>query len=155
MERLCDMDAISVCVPTPLSKTRDPDMSAVLSAADDIAKRLRPGQVIVLESTTYPGTTREIFLPRISEQGFKIGHDVFLAFSPERVDPGRLDWTAKNTPKVMGGITPACLQARQALVRISHPTCRTSEQPRSGRDRQNSSKTPSRLSTSGWSTKYC
>ena len=115
MERLRDMDAISVCVPTPLSKTRDPDMSAVLSAADHIATRLRPGQVIVLESTTYPGTTREIFLPRITERGFKIGHDVFLAFSPERVDPGRLDWTTKNTPKVMGGITPACLQAGQAL----------------------------------------
>jgi len=115
MERLRDMDAISVCVPTPLSKTRDPDMSAVLSAADHIAKRLRPGQVIVLESTTYPGTTREIFLPRITERGFKIGQDVFLAFSPERVDPGRLDWTTKNTPKVMGGITPACLQAGQAL----------------------------------------
>lgn len=115
MAQLRDMDAISVCVPTPLSKTRDPDMSAVLSAADDIATYLRPGQLIVLESTTYPGTTREIFLPRIQERGFSVGGDVFLAFSPERVDPGRTDWTTKNTPKVMGGITLTCMVAGQAL----------------------------------------
>lgn len=115
MSRLKDMDAISVCVPTPLSKTRDPDMSAVLQAASDIANHLRPGQLIVLESTTYPGTTREIFLPRIQERGFQIGHDVFLTFSPERVDPGRTDWTTQNTPKIMGGITPACLDAGRAL----------------------------------------
>lgn len=115
MSRLKDMDAISVCVPTPLSKTRDPDMSAVLQAASDIAHHLRPGQLIVLESTTYPGTTREIFLPRIQEQGFQIGHDVFLTFSPERVDPGRTDWTTQNTPKIMGGITPACLEVGRAL----------------------------------------
>ncbi|MFZ9857792.1 MAG: nucleotide sugar dehydrogenase [Roseiflexaceae bacterium] len=115
MSRLTDMDAISVCVPTPLSKTRDPDMSAVLQAASDIANNLRPGQLIVLESTTYPGTTREIFLPRIQERGFQIGHDVFLTFSPERVDPGRTDWTTQNTPKIMGGITPACLDIGRAL----------------------------------------
>jgi UDP-N-acetyl-D-glucosamine dehydrogenase len=115
MSRLKDMDAISVCVPTPLSKTRDPDMSAVLQAASDIANNLRPGQLIVLESTTYPGTTREIFLPRIQERGFQIGHDVFLTFSPERVDPGRTDWTTQNTPKIMGGITPACLDVGRAL----------------------------------------
>lgn len=115
MSRLKDMDAISVCVPTPLSKTRDPDMSAVLQAASDIANNLRPGQLIVLESTTYPGTTREIFLPRLQERGFQIGHDVFLTFSPERVDPGRTDWTTQNTPKIMGGITPACLDVGRAL----------------------------------------
>lgn len=115
MSRLHEMDAISVCVPTPLSKTRDPDMSAVLASAENIAQYLRSGQLIVLESTTYPGTTREIFLPRIQERGFTIGHDVFLAFSPERVDPGRTDWTTKNTPKVMGGITPNCLEAGRAL----------------------------------------
>jgi UDP-N-acetyl-D-glucosamine dehydrogenase len=109
------MDAISVCVPTPLSKTRDPDMSAVLTSAENIAQYLRAGQLIVLESTTYPGTTREIFLPRIQERGFTVGKDVFLAFSPERVDPGRTDWTTKNTPKVMGGITPDCLEAGKAL----------------------------------------
>lgn len=115
MSRLRDMDAISVCVPTPLSKTRDPDMSAVMTAAEHIAASLRAGQLIVLESTTYPGTTREIFLPRIQEKGFTVGQDVFLAFSPERVDPGRTDWTTRNTPKVMGGITPACLDAGKAL----------------------------------------
>lgn len=115
MSRLNDMDAISVCVPTPLSKTRDPDMSAVLQAASDIAKNLRPGQLIVLESTTYPGTTREIFLPRIQERGFQIGRDVFLTFSPERVDPGRTDWTTQNTPKIMGGITQACLEVGRSL----------------------------------------
>jgi UDP-N-acetyl-D-glucosamine dehydrogenase len=115
MSRLHEMDAISVCVPTPLSKTRDPDMSAVLTSAENIAQYLRAGQLIVLESTTYPGTTREIFLPRIQERGFVIGRDVFLAFSPERVDPGRTDWTTQNTPKVMGGITAACLEAGKAL----------------------------------------
>ena len=115
MSRLHEMDAISVCVPTPLSKTRDPDMSAVLTSAENIAQYLRAGQLIVLESTTYPGTTREIFLPRIQERGFTVGKDVFLAFSPERVDPGRTDWTTKNTPKVMGGITPDCLEAGKAL----------------------------------------
>jgi UDP-N-acetyl-D-glucosamine dehydrogenase len=115
MSRLNDMDAISVCVPTPLSKTRDPDMSAVLQAASDIANNLRPGQLIVLESTTYPGTTREIFLPRIQERGYQIGRDVFLTFSPERVDPGRTDWTTQNTPKIMGGMTSACLDAGRAL----------------------------------------
>jgi len=115
MRRLQEMDAISVCVPTPLSKTRDPDMSAVLQAADDITRALHPGQLIVLESTTYPGTTREIFQPRFQERGFTVGHEVFLTFSPERVDPGRTDWTTKNTPKVMGGITPECLQVGRAL----------------------------------------
>lgn len=115
MRRLQEMDAISVCVPTPLSKTRDPDMSAVLQAADDITRALRPGQLIVLESTTYPGTTREVFQPRFQERGFTIGQEVFLTFSPERVDPGRTDWTTKNTPKIMGGITPECLLAGQAL----------------------------------------
>ncbi len=115
MSRLHEMDAISVCVPTPLSKTRDPDMSAVLTSAENIAQHLRAGQLIVLESTTYPGTTREIFLPRIQERGFTVGKDIFLAFSPERVDPGRTDWTTKNTPKVMGGITPECLEAGKAL----------------------------------------
>ena len=115
MSRLHEMDAISVCVPTPLSKTRDPDMSAVLTSAENIAQHLRAGQLIVLESTTYPGTTREIFLPRIQERGFVIGRDVFLAFSPERVDPGRTDWTTQNTPKVMGGNTAACLEAGKAL----------------------------------------
>lgn len=112
---LADLDAISICVPTPLRKTRDPDISAIINVTEQIAHYLRPGQVIVLESTTYPGTTREIILPRLEAGGLRVGVDYFLAFSPERVDPGRTDWTTRNTPKVMGGVTPACLETARAL----------------------------------------
>ncbi len=114
---LVDCDAVSVCVPTPLSKTGDPDVSYIISATDQIARYLHPGMLIVLESTTYPGTTSEIVLPRLSGNGanLKVGEDFFLCFSPERVDPGRKDWTTRTTPKVMGGITPACLEAGKAL----------------------------------------
>ena len=106
---LKDMDAVSICVPTPLRQTGDPDMSYIISATEELAKYMHPGMVIVLESTTYPGTTREVLLPKLgSEHGLTIGQDWFLAFSPERVDPGREDWTTINTPKVMGGITEAC-----------------------------------------------
>lgn len=112
---LADLDAISICVPTPLRKTRDPDISYIVHVADQIARFLRPGQLIVLESTTYPGTTREIILPRLQASGLNVGEDYFLAFSPERVDPGRTDWTTINTPKVMGGVTPACMRVAQAL----------------------------------------
>ncbi|NJC97311.1 MAG: nucleotide sugar dehydrogenase, partial [Anaerolineae bacterium] len=106
---LKDLDAVSICVPTPLRKTGDPDMSFIISATDELAKYMHKGMVIVLESTTYPGTTRELLLPKLgAEHGLAIGEDWFLAFSPERVDPGREDWTTINTPKVMGGITTAC-----------------------------------------------
>lgn len=109
----CDM--VSICVPTPLNKTGDPDVSYILNATEEIARYLHAGMLIVLESTTYPGTTREIILSRLSEQGqLKVGEDFFLCFSPERVDPGREDWTTVNTPKVMGGITANCLRAGQA-----------------------------------------
>jgi UDP-N-acetyl-D-glucosamine dehydrogenase len=102
-------DAVSICVPTPLGKFGDPDMSYVVSATESIAQNIHPGMVVVLESTTYPGTTREILLPKLgTEKGLTVGQDFFLAFSPERVDPGRTDWTTINTPKVMGGITEAC-----------------------------------------------
>jgi UDP-N-acetyl-D-glucosamine dehydrogenase len=108
---LKDCDAVSICVPTPLRKTGDPDLSFILMATDELAKHVHKGMVVVLESTTYPGTTREILLPKLSEEtGLEIGKDFFLAFSPERVDPGREDWTTINTPKVIGGITPACSQ---------------------------------------------
>jgi UDP-N-acetyl-D-glucosamine dehydrogenase len=108
---LREAEAVSICVPTPLRKTRDPDLSYILAAVDDLARYIHPGMVIVLESTSYPGTTREILLPKLSEPGgLKVGEDFFLAFSPERVDPGRKDWTTYNTPKVIGGITPACSQ---------------------------------------------
>ncbi len=110
-------DAVSICVPTPLRKTRDPDISYILSATEGIAHHLHPGMLIVLESTTYPGTTTEVILPRLLQNGdhLKVGEDFFLCFSPERVDPGRHDWTTKNTPKVMGGVTPACLEAGKAF----------------------------------------
>ena len=106
---LKDMDAVSICVPTPLRQTGDPDMSFIISATEELAKYIHKGVVVVLQSTTYPGTTRELLLPKLgTEHGLKVGEDWFLAFSPERVDPGREDYTTKNTPKVMGGITEAC-----------------------------------------------
>lgn len=106
---LKDMDAVSICVPTPLRQTGDPDMSFIISATDELAKYMHKGMVVVLQSTTYPGTTREVLLPKLGTQhGLKVGEDWFLAFSPERVDPGREDWTTYNTPKVIGGITEAC-----------------------------------------------
>ena len=104
-----ELDAVSICVPTPLRKTGDPDLSFIVSATDELAKYVHAGMVVVLESTTYPGTTRELILPRLNQEaGLEVGKDVFLAFSPERVDPGRTDFTTINTPKVMGGITPDC-----------------------------------------------
>jgi UDP-N-acetyl-D-glucosamine dehydrogenase len=106
---LKEMDAVSICVPTPLRQTGDPDMSFIISATEELAKYMHKGMVVVLESTTYPGTTRELLLPKLGiECGLAIGEDWFLAFSPERVDPGREDFTTINTPKVMGGITEAC-----------------------------------------------
>jgi UDP-N-acetyl-D-glucosamine dehydrogenase len=106
---LKDADAVSICVPTPLRKTGDPDLSYILSATEELEKYMHPNMVVVLESTTYPGTTREILLPKLGEEkGLAVGENFFLAFSPERVDPGRQDWTTLNTPKVIGGITPAC-----------------------------------------------
>jgi len=101
-------------VPTPLRKTGDPDLSFILAVSDALKQYVHKGMVIVLESTTYPGTTRELILPRLEESGLKVGQDFFLSFSPERVDPGRKDWTTINTPKVIGGITPACLEVTKA-----------------------------------------
>ena len=111
-------DVAIVCVPTPLGKTKDPDLSHIIAAADQIARRLQPGMLVVLESTTYPGTTEEVILPRLQNangQSLKAGTDFFLAFSPERIDPGHSDWTLKNTPKVMGGVTSKCLEAATTL----------------------------------------
>jgi UDP-N-acetyl-D-glucosamine dehydrogenase len=110
-------DAISIAVPTPLSKTRDPDMSYVNAATETIARNSHPGMVIVLESTTYPGTTREVLQPRLEAEGRKIGEDTFLAFSPERVDPGNATWHTKNTPKVVGGVTAGCTEVATALYK--------------------------------------
>lgn len=116
--RLRDVDAVSICVPTPLRKTGDPDLSFIISATEELAKYIHPGMVIVLESTTYPGTTREMVQTRLEEvSGMKTGKDFFLAFSPERVDPGRKDFTTINTPKVIGGITPDCGEVASAWYR--------------------------------------
>jgi UDP-N-acetyl-D-glucosamine dehydrogenase len=106
--RLAECDAISICVPTPLNKTKDPDLSYVVAAAESCKAGLRPGQLIILESTTYPGTTREVLLPIFESTGLKVGVDFALCFSPERVDPGNPKWQTRNTPKVIGGITPRC-----------------------------------------------
>ncbi len=112
---LRDADAILIAVPTPLSRQREPDLSYVLRAATDVAARLREGHVVVLEATTYPGTTREDVLPVLERSGLKVGEGFHLAFSPERVDPGNERWTTKNVPKVVGGITPACTERAAAL----------------------------------------
>lgn len=115
MARLSEPDAISICVPTPLSKFKDPDVSYIVAATEAVKKRLRRGQAIVLESTTYPGTTREILLPALESTGLTVGQDFFLAFSPERVDPGNPHYGTRNTPKVVGGITPDCQRVGVAL----------------------------------------
>jgi len=115
MTRLSEPDAISICVPTPLSKFKDPDISFIVAATEAVKKRLRRGQAIVLESTTYPGTTREIMLPALESTGLKVGQDFFLAFSPERVDPGNQNYGTRNTPKVVGGITADCQAVAVAL----------------------------------------
>ncbi|MCC6627229.1 MAG: nucleotide sugar dehydrogenase [Chloroflexi bacterium] len=112
---LRDCDAITICVPTPLSKAQAPDISAIVAATDDIARQLRPGQLIVLESTTYPGTTEEVILPKLSAGGLRVGVDFFLAFAPERIDPGNRHFAARNTPKIVGGVTPACRAMAAAL----------------------------------------
>jgi UDP-N-acetyl-D-glucosamine dehydrogenase len=114
-DALADADAISICVPTPLNKEKSPDVSYILAAAREVKARLRLGQVVILESTTYPGTTQELLLPMLVETGLAVGTDFHLAFSPERVDPGNPDYGIANTPKVLGGITPACLEAALAL----------------------------------------
>jgi UDP-N-acetyl-D-glucosamine dehydrogenase len=127
---LAEMDAVSICVPTPLRQTGDPDMSFILSATEQLAKYVHKGMVVVLESTTYPGTTRELLVPMLTEKsGLKVGEDIFICFSPERVDPGREDWTTFNTPKVLGGMTTACVEAGAAwyegaiktIVKVSSP----------------------------------
>lgn len=129
MSRLSEMDAIIICVPTPLNDNREPDLQYVENAAKDIASNLRAGQLIVLESTTYPGTTEELLLPLLEREGLKVGRDFFLVFSPEREDPGRKDYTTYNTPKLVGGVTPQCLkvgsffysQVVKRVVEVSSP----------------------------------
>lgn len=112
---LAGVDTISICVPTPLRKTRDPDISFVVSAAEQVVRHLRRGQLVVLESTTYPGTTEELLRPMLEQTGLTVGQDVFLAFSPERIDPGNQRFTLRNTPKVIGGVTADCTRLAGAL----------------------------------------
>jgi UDP-N-acetyl-D-glucosamine dehydrogenase len=127
---LAEADAIVVCVPTPLRKSKDPDISHVVQASERVASHARPGQLVVLESTTYPGTTLDILVPLLAERGLGPGRDVAVAFSPERVDPGNRQFGLRNTPKVVGGCTPACERAASTLysrtceriVTVSSPT---------------------------------
>ncbi len=115
-------DTINICVPTPLRKTKDPDISYIVNAAEEIVKYIHAGQLIILESTTYPGTTEEVLLPMFEQKGLKVGEDFFLAFSPERVDPGNPKYQTKNIPKVVGGMTPACCDVAKALYEVSIDT---------------------------------
>jgi len=110
-------DAVSICVPTPLSKQRDPDVSYIVAAVEQVKRYVHPGMLVILESTTYPGTTDELILPELENTGLKVGQDFFLAFSPERVDPGNAVWRTRNTPKVVGGVTPTCTRMAVELYR--------------------------------------
>jgi UDP-N-acetyl-D-glucosamine dehydrogenase len=122
MDVAAEADAILIALPTPLSSQREPDLSIVQEAVEELAPLLRKGQLVVLESTTYPGTTREVLQPILERGGLKAGEDFHLAFSPERVDPGRTDWTTRNTPKVVGGVTPACTERAAELYRSAVET---------------------------------
>jgi UDP-N-acetyl-D-glucosamine dehydrogenase len=117
-----EADAILIALPTPLSSQREPDLSIVKAAVEELTPHLRKGQLVVLESTTYPGTTREVLQPILERDGLKVGEDFHLAFSPERVDPGRTDWTTHNTPKIVGGVTPACTELAAELYRSAVET---------------------------------
>jgi UDP-N-acetyl-D-glucosamine dehydrogenase len=127
---IAGLDTINICVPTPLRKTKDPDLSYVVSAVEAIALHLRPGHLVILESTTYPGTTDEVVRPILERRGLRAGEDFFLAFSPERVDPGNATWTTKNVPKVVGGTTPACARLAKALYSASIDTVVEVSSPR-------------------------
>jgi UDP-N-acetyl-D-glucosamine dehydrogenase len=114
-DALSDLDSVNICVPTPLSKTGDPDISHIHAAVQEIQARFGPGKLVILDSTTYPGTTEEVILPMLSSRGLKVGRDFYLAFSPERVDPGNPRFKTRNIPKVVGGVTPACTEHAMAL----------------------------------------
>jgi len=128
---VADVDVVTICVPTPLDRNKQPDTSYIESVVEQSLPYLHKGQLVVLESTTYPGTTEEIILPQISSRGLKVGADVFLAFSPERVDPGNAQYKTKNTPKVVGGVTPACTEVAKALYeRVINGTVMAVSSPR-------------------------
>ncbi|RJQ52723.1 MAG: nucleotide sugar dehydrogenase [Actinobacteria bacterium] len=125
-----DLDVLSICVPTPLNEMKGPDLVYVREATSEVAEHLRPGQLVVLESTTYPGTTEEVLLPILSETGLAVGEDFYLAFSPERVDPGNKEWQTKNTPKVVGGVTQTCTEHAKAVYEAFIDTVVTVSSPR-------------------------
>ena len=129
-EQASASDAVIICVPTPLRKSKEPDISFILSAVESLLPHLHPGQLMVLESTTYPGTTEEVVLPRLQANGLVIGSDFFLAFSPERVDPGNKRYTTATIPKVVGGVTPACTELAAALYRQVTQTVFEASSPR-------------------------
>jgi len=110
-----NLDVVDICVPTPLRKSKEPDMSYVNAAVEEISRYIRPGQLVILESTTYPGTTEELIKPKLESSGLKVGEDIFLAYSPERIDPGNKTYTIYNTPKIVGGITPICAEVAKSL----------------------------------------
>ncbi len=116
-EQIHQVDAVIICVPTPLTKHKEPDISHIVASAEEVARRLHPGMLVILESTTYPGTTEELILPMMSRTGLRVGHDFSLAFSPERVDPGNPRWRISNTPKIMGGVTAHCTELATTFYR--------------------------------------
>ena len=116
-EKIGECDAVIICVPTPLGKTRDPDLSYLIGASESVGEHLQAATLVVLESTTYPGTTEELVQPILESSDLRVGRDFFLAFSPERIDPGRSDFILTNTPKVVGGVTPVCLEVAVSLYR--------------------------------------
>ncbi len=127
---LKNVDVIFICVPTPFHATKDPDLSFVVAASEGIADRLQPGQLVILQSTTYPGTTEEVVLPILERSDLQAGRDFHLAFSPERIDPGNRTWTVRNTPKVVGGLTPRCAMLAEALLSQLTPEVHVVSTPR-------------------------
>jgi UDP-N-acetyl-D-glucosamine dehydrogenase len=127
---IAGLDTVNICVPTPLRKTKDPDLTFVVSAVNEIQRYLRKGQLVILESTTYPGTTDEVVLPALESSGLRVGRDFALAFSPERIDPGNAHYNTRNIPKVVGGVTPTCTEAARVLYEQSVDTVVPVSSPR-------------------------
>ena len=130
------LDALTICVPTPLSKTRTPDLSYVVAAAESVAEQLSPGQLVILQSTTYPGTTEQVIRPILERAGAVVGQDFFLGYAPERVDPGNRQWDVHTTPKLVGGVTRRVPAAHEAALRDDRGDRRAGLEPDGGRDRE-------------------
>ncbi len=125
-----ELDTVNICVPTPLGKSKDPDISYIVAAAEEIVRYLHEGMLIILESTTYPGTTEEVILPMLEKTGLKVGKDFYLAFSPERVDPGNSKYNTRNIPKIVGGVTQKCTELAQSFYKIAIEQVNTVSSPR-------------------------